>query len=565
MSLSDYEEFLGKFTRIVNDGLIKIRDSNVIYRIWNYDYTVWAEKPNEVGNRLGWLNSPDGMFEALARINGFRDEIINQNFDNIVLLGMGGSSLAPEFFSKAFESKDEYPKLTVVDTTDPDAIYEVRSKLNIPKTLILVSTKSGTTVETISLMKYFYHEFKKVLGFVEAGMHFVAITDPGSDLEDLAKKLEFRNVFLSDPNIGGRFSALSFFGLVPASLIGVDLNALLSRSVEMAEISKNEGIMDNNPARLGVTIGELANLGLNKLTIITSSEIAHFKEWLEQLIAESTGKNGFGILPVLEDQFESEFSNRRDRVFVFICLSDDEEINDQVELVVKSECPVLVIKLDDIYDVGKEFFRWEFAVSVAGKVIGVNPFDQPDVEATKKLTRDFLDSYKTTGSLYLMKPNFDYSGIEFFTNNDFEEVEDFKKWLLNSTASDENSYIGLQAFLNPYSEVERLIKELRDKLRKNFDVPVTYGFGPRFLHSTGQLHKGDSGKGVFIQFTSDYMRDVSIPDDPVEDRSTLTFGVLNSAQALGDYKALLDKSRKVIRIHLGKDLNTNLHKIIDLF
>ncbi|MGI9534396.1 MAG: hypothetical protein ACR2NW_05565 [Thermodesulfobacteriota bacterium] len=553
-SFNGYHEYLNIHKESFNKELDELFSKSLPQRIWSKDYILWQDKPDEISNRLGWLDSPVSMEVVAEYINEFPAELSKNGLNNTLLVGMGGSSLAPEFFEKTFSGN--FP-LKVIDTTDPESIAYIKNSIDPKTTLIIVSTKSGTTVETISLMNYFYNEFYKVLGGERVGSHFAAITDPGSNLENTAKKLNFRKIFLNDPDIGGRYSALSHFGLVPASLLGVDIKKILRSAKNSAELSGINDTNKNIPLRFGTLIGYCAGRKIDKLTIITSKNIKYFSYWVEQLIAESTGKNGVGVLPVIEDKFDDNKEYSSDRLFVFIKLGDDEEVEKQLISAVNKNHPLVCMELNDLFELGGLFFNWEFATAVCGIQMGINPFDQPDVESSKIYTKKFIEDYQKNRLLNDLKPSFDYNGIEFFAGTDLKDIESLSQWL--SQNIEEGGYFCIQAFITQTVENEKLLLNLAENLSFKFNVPVTSGFGPRYLHSTGQLHKGDSGKGVFIQFVSNIKSDIPIPEDPLSDKSSISFGVLKNAQSLGDYKALKDRMRNILRINLGNDVEKNLN------
>jgi glucose-6-phosphate isomerase len=552
---------IGEHTDSFNQAFDELKKQKIVERIWKKDYTVWSNKPTEITNRLGWLVSPTTSLKALEEINRFVEEVKNDGFTKVLLMGMGGSSLAPEVFSLTFGSRKGYPELYVLDSTDPDAVHEYDKKFTNEKTLFIVSTKSGGTVETFSFMKFFYNKTLKRIGKVETGKRFVAITDPGSGLEKAAKEVNFGKIFLNDPDIGGRYSALSFFGIVPAALIGVDIEKLLKRA---DKISKDSKVSNSLAGKLGTAIGELARQGKDKLTFIISPQISFFGGWVEQLIAESTGKNGKGILPVDGESLESPEYYSNDRLFVYIHLRDEKKEKDVVDKLSGAGHPVIEIILDDIYDLGEQYFIWEMATAVAGWRIGIQPFDQPDVEAAKILARQMVKEYHEKGKLPGQTSLIREGEISLYGDIKVNSIsEAIKKFLDDSITK--GSYVAFQAYIKPNKDSSKFLKELRMKIQKKYKIATTVGYGPRFLHSTGQLHKGDAGKGLFIQFTSLPKNDLPIPNNPGEDKSYITFGILKSAQALGDGQALLRKGRKVLRFDLGVDVITGLKKINDSF
>lgn len=540
---------------IITKTLSRLSEEKIIERIWNKDYTVWGDNPDEISNRLGWLDSLETTSTEIGEIKKFVHSVIKAGFTQALLMGMGGSSLAPEVFRLTFGVKDNYLDLAVIDSTHPEAVKEYTDKLEFEKTLFIVSTKSGGTVETISFMKYFYNKSIKELGKKKAGEHFIAITDPGSGLEEMAKELNFRKIFLNDPNIGGRYSALSLFGMVPASLIGIDLNQFLATTKLMVDECKNNE--NNSAAEPGVILGVLANEGIDKVTFICSPQIKYFGAWVEQLVAESTGKNGKGILPVdLEEVLAPEFYSL-DRLFVYIKMKNDSTYNKQINVLKDAGFPIIEIELNDIYDLGKEYFRWEFATALAGWVLTIQPFDQPNVESAKVVTRKMMSEYKEKGKLPSLKPNFTENGIAVSGNIKSDNLKSsLKEFLENVTTG--KSYVAIQAYLKPKEETSDQLHSIRTAIQKKFKVATTIGYGPRFLHSTGQLHKGDAGNGLFIQFIGDPNENLPIPDKSKNDESSISFRVLITAQALGDREALLENNRQVITIDLDQNIGEKL-------
>ena len=383
---------LGDLETAVNQTKTRLSAENIIGRIWNHDYTVWQPDPEEITNRLGWLHLPQNMVEELDRIQTLVQSVKAEGYTNVLLLGMGGSSLAPEVFSKTFGPDAKGLHLEVCDSTHPDTILAYANQLDYARTLFIVSTKSGGTVETLSFFKYFYNQVAHSLGEAKAGKHFVAITDPGSKLEKLAATYKFRETFLNDPNIGGRYSVLSFFGLVPAALVEVNIKRLLERAASMTGSEGNEA-----GASLGAIMGAGANNGRDKLTLITSPEIASFGDWVEQLVAESTGKNGKGILPVVSEPLGEPDVYGDDRLFVHLRLAGDETNTAALQALVAAGHPVVQIDLADKYDLGSQFFLWEMATAVAGHIMGIHPFDQPNVESAKKRATAMVNAYQEQG------------------------------------------------------------------------------------------------------------------------------------------------------------------------
>ncbi len=543
---------LNNFENEVNKTFKRLLKENIVERIWKKDHTVWSEDPKEITNRLGWLISPTATRNAIGEINSFVDSVKKDEFTHALLLGMGGSSLAPEVFRLTFGVKEGYLDLAVLDSTDPGVVKHFADSLDPEKTLYIVSTKSGGTVETFSFMKFFYNHVSNKVGKEKVGNHFVAITDPGSGLQKVAEELKFRKIFLNDPNIGGRFSVLSLFGCVPASLVGIDLNKFLDRAEAIAEQSKLSS-EHNIIAKLGCILGELAERGIDKVTFILSEKIKSFGSWVEQLVAESTGKNGKGILPIDGEKLVGSEFYGKDRLFVSIRLKDDASNQEKIDVLKKSGFPIVEIEWNDLYDLGAEFFKWEFATAVAGWRMQIQPFDQPNVEEAKVIARQFVKEYQETGKLPEIKSTLIENGIKVygvFSGNNLNEV--LKSFLSSCVVG--KSYVSIQAYLKPDIETEQSLQKLRTKIQKLYRVPVTVGYGPRFLHSTGQLHKGDAGNGLFIQLLADMPDDLPIPDNPAEENSSITFGILKTAQAFGDRQALIDNNRKVITVDLGKNV-----------
>jgi len=545
-------------TYSIENTNLEARD--IVDRIWKRDYTVWDYNPAEISNRLGWLDIANVMKQNVDRMEKLAETVRDDGYTHALLLGMGGSSLAPEVFRKTFGVKSGYLDLAVLDSTDPGAILAHAENLDLSQTLFIVSTKSGGTTETLSFFKFFYNRVAEAVGVDDAGKHFIAITDLGSKLVDLAEDYKFRQTFINDSNIGGRYSALSYFGLVPAALVGVDIGTLLDRATEMMDACS--AIDDNPAADLGSIMGKLAVAGRDKLTLITSPAIAAFGAWAEQLIAESTGKDGKGILPVDNEVLGEPDVYGDDRIFVYLHLDGDNTHEDAVQKLINDGQPVARIDLHDKYDLGGELFRWEMATTVAGHFLGINPFDQPNVESAKVLAREMVAAYMAEGILPTMAPKLEEDGITVYSIFTEDNLGDMIDSFLGQARPED--YIAIQAYVQPTDETDKALQELRICLRDKLKLATTVGYGPRFLHSTGQLHKGDAGRGLFIQFTSDDEQDAFIPDEAGSTAARMSFGVLKSAQALGDLKALLNTWRRVIRIHLGTDVLGGLQRLIEL-
>jgi transaldolase/glucose-6-phosphate isomerase len=499
---------LGPIARAVDDRLASLEREDVVARIWRKDHTVWRPDPAEIDNRLGWLDLSSQMRTHVHDLQHFANEVTQDGFDTAVLLGMGGSSLAPEVLRETLGVRDGFLDLMVLDTTHPAAIARLDASLDLARTLFIVSSKSGGTIETLSQFAHFYERTGR------NGDQFVAITDPGSPLEALAGTRGARRVFLNPPDIGGRYSALSLFGLVPGALIGADLNELLEPAYGMAcACGASVPLAEDPGAWLAAVLGEAARSGRDKLTVLLPDELAGLGAWIEQLIAESTGKDGKGIVPVVNEPVGLAEAYGSDRLFV--AYGDPDEL---AALEARGD-PVVRLTAGDL---GAEFFRWEFATAVAGAVLGIHPFDQPNVEEAKRATKEVL------GAGAHEAPGTDGLGT-----------------LLGSLES--RDYVAIQAFVDPTRENVQVLERARLAIRDRHKVAVTVGFGPRFLHSTGQLHKGGPASGAFVQvIDAERDTDVPIPD------ADYTFGELIDAQALGDLRALLARDRRVARVHLDQ-------------
>lgn len=546
---------LSKYKDLVDTAITGLKKNRIMTRIWRKDHTVWKQDPKEIANRLGWLHSPKDMVRNLGEINELVNEVRADGYTHALLLGMGGSSLAPEVFRKTFGVKEGYLDLKVLDSTDPGAVLAYAERFDAHNTLFIVSTKSGGTVETFSFMKYFYNLAAEKLGAERAGRHFIAITDPGSKLADLAEMYRFRKIFLNDPDIGGRYSVLSYFGMVPAALIGMNVRMLLDHAMTMVDheyISDIPGTDTLNGAFLGTFLGELAKAGRDKATFLFSPGIASFGDWLEQLIAESTGKEGKGIVPIVGEPLSNASAYGDDRLFIHIGFRNDDADGDNLLSLEKAGHPVLRVQIDDPYDLGGQFFLWEIATAVAGHCLGINPFDQPDVEAAKALTRNMLVAYLEQGEIPPETPVFSGQGIAVYGEVRAEKPQDVLAAFMAQAKT--GAYVALQAYVHPTDETDLALRQLSTWIRNRFHLPATVGYGPRFLHSTGQLHKGDAGKGLFIQFTADDPWDTPIPDEMGLPDTSITFGVLKNAQAFGDRQALVNAGRSVVRFHLGSDI-----------
>ncbi|MCP5064303.1 MAG: glucose-6-phosphate isomerase [Ignavibacteriae bacterium] len=552
----------GEYQNSINESLEQLENEKIVERIWNKDFTVWSDKPEEVSNRLDWLQSPNETLSHIDEINSFVELVKEDGFTHALLLGMGGSSLAPEVFRLSFGVKEGYLDLSVLDSTDPGQVLHYAENLDPAKTLYIVSTKSGGTIETLSFFKYFFTICKNKLGAEKVGNHFLAITDPGSKLEEMATELNFRKIFINNPNIGGRYSVLSFFGTVPAALVGVDLNRLLGSANDVIDESKSE---KNVSTDIGVAIAELAKQGRDKLTFVYSEKINSFGTWVEQLIAESTGKDGVGILPVENESLESPEFYSNDRVFVYTHFENDNSVSAKIEDLKNAGYPIIEIILNDEYDLGRELFRWEFATAIAGWKLGIQPFDQPNVESAKIEAKAMINNYFDKGELPKLDVTIEENRIKLYGNTKEQTLSNsINEFLDNLNDITKYNYVSIHAYVTSTEKVTESLQNLRNKIQKKYRSAVTVGYGPRFLHSTGQLHKGDAGKGLFIQFTSSIVKDVNIPNEPGVNESNFTFGVLKTAQLLGDRQALINANRKVITIDLDDSVVSNIAYISNL-
>lgn len=524
------EKILGKLQKDVDRNLKNATNTNLLSRIWEHDYTVWADNPEEISNRLGWLHLSETMLPGLDEINHLVNSVISDGYTHVLLLGMGGSSLAPEVYGKIFGVKPGFLQLAVLDSTDPGAVQADQNRFDPEKTLYIVSTKSGGTEETLSFFKYFYNLVENAVGSVFAGKHFIAITDPGSKLVNIAEVYKFRHTFLNDPNIGGRYSALSYFGLVPAALVGIDLEELLSRArVMTAQNSAGTPYEQAPGVQLGTIMGTAALTGRDKITFTFSPGLEPFGDWVEQLIAESLGKSGKGILPVVGERLGEPGVYGTDRLFVSIRYKNTPVLPEEKPLVDNAN-PWITLFMQDEYDLGAQFMLWEIATAIAGHVLGVHPFNQPDVESAKVEARSMVQAYSRQGTL----PAGEYASFS---------IDSLKAFLDRGKPGD---YVGIHAYLQPTDATRQILEDLRLQIRDKFHLATTLGFGPRFLHSTGQLHKGDAGHGLFIQFISKPAKDLPIPIEAGKRESDISFGVLKQAQALGDAQALRCKGRRLI-------------------
>jgi transaldolase / glucose-6-phosphate isomerase len=550
-----------KLSTAVDNALTDWAKNDKVRRLWRADASLWSGA--DENHWLGWLGITDDQVAHSANLTSLAAEVKQAGFKHALLLGMGGSSLCPEVLRLTFGKIEGFPELHVLDSTDPAQIKAIEAKIDLKNTLFIVSSKSGGTLEPNIYKQYFFARVKEAVGEKEAGNRFITVTDPGSKMQHVAESDHFRHIFAGVPTIGGRYSALSNFGMVPAAIMGIDVVKFLNRTEEMVHACGATVPAAENPGVvLGAILGAAANSGRDKLTIIASPGISDLGAWLEQLLAESTGKNGKGIIPVDRESVGKPESYGTDRVFAYLRLESapDRGQDAAVETLEKSGQPVVRIAVQDPYAIGEEFFRWEIATAVAGSIIGINAFNQPDVEASKIATRKLTSEYETTGKLPAEKPFFEGDGVKLYadpTNADALKAgktltEILKTHLSRAGAGD---YCALLAYITMNAENEAALQTIRHSVRDKKKVATVLGFGPRFLHSTGQAYKGGPNSGVFLQITCDDAVDLPVPDQKY------TFGVVKAAQARGDFAVLAERDRRALRVHLGKDVKAGLAKL----
>ena len=549
--------YLGEYGKTVNERINVFNDSRFEQKLWQMDASLWKDDPKtqeQIRNSMGWLYLPDKMMESVESINEFAKNLKESGFSHVLHMGMGGSSLAPLVISQTFTKEKNMLRLTVLDTTDPEAITNIESDLPLKDTLFIVASKSGTTAEPLAFGDYFYEKVKELKG-ENAGENFIAITDPGTPLAKLSQNRNFRKVYLNFHDIGGRYSALSYFGLVPAALMGIDINELLFRAQLMKHAcSSSKAVKDNPGMLLGIVMGELALRGRDKVTFITSVPIKTFGMWLEQLLAESTGKDGKGLIPVAGETPGDPSDYGNDRLFIYFRMKNaiDRSLEEKVSQLCDAGHPVVTIDMNDTTDIGQEFFRWEIATATAGSVMGLNPFDQPNVQESKDNTNRMLKMVYEHGRLPENTPSIDEGLIKLFDGYVADSIHESLSEFIEHFQ--DHDYIALLAYWPENADTQRILELIRNRLRKHTHLAVTAGYGPRYLHSTGQLHKGGPNSGLFIQLTVSDRHDISVPGQPY------SFGVFKEAQAMGDMEALKKHNRRVIRIHLN-DLKDALSKL----
>jgi transaldolase/glucose-6-phosphate isomerase len=565
--LDRMEANLGPYEAAVQETIKRAESEQWTRKICRKDAGLWKQEENHqkiIKNSLGWVTVPDQLNDAADELAAFSARVRNEGFKDVMLLGMGGSSLCPEVFRRTFGKIPGHPELHVLDSTDPATVLAFESEVDLPHTLFVVASKSGTTTEPLMFYKYFINKVRQVKGD-RAGENFVAITDPGTLMEAMATGDKFRRIFLNPSDIGGRYSALSYFGMVPAALQGFDFKTLLDRAERaMHACAPAVPAADNPAVRLGAIIGALAAAGRNKLTLSTDPEISSLGLWIEQLVAESTGKEGKGILPVANEPLGAPDVYGDDRLFIHIAVGMiDPEAENRLRAIEAAGHPVVRRVMNDTLDLGEEFYVWEMATAVAGAVMGINPFDQPNVQESKDNTKFLLEDYKRDGHLPEQTLAVEGRGLKVYCDDETldelgknKTVEAFIAAHLKRVKP--GDYIAMLDYIQETGEHEALIQAVRTHLRDALRVATTTGYGPRFLHSTGQLHKGGDDSGVFIQITADDVQDAPLVGEP------FTFSVLKQAQALGDFQSLASRDRRAIRVHLGADITAGLKTLLEI-
>jgi len=537
------------------------KKNNKVARLWQKDASLWSN--TDEGKWLGWLTITDEQVANLDTLKQLATEVKKAKFKHVLLLGMGGSSLCPEVLRMTFGKIAGFPELHVLDSTDPAQIKAIEKKLDLKRTLCIVSSKSGSTLEPNIFKQYFFERVRKAVGEKGVGSRFIAVTDPGSKMQQVAEDDKFWKIFAGDPSIGGRYSALSNFGMVPAAAMGMDLGKFLKTTEEMVKACGASSAADANPGvLLGNILGVAANHGRDKITIITSPGISDLGAWLEQLIAESTGKIGKGIIPVDREKLAAPSGYGSDRIFAYLRLANkpNKAQDAAVAAIEKAGHPVVRITLPNVYALGQEFFRWEIATAVAGSIIGINAFNQPDVEASKIETKKLTSQYEATGSLPPESPFFVAKDGKLFADDRNTAALSGGKSLgeivkIHLSRIGAGDYFAVLGYIPMNAENEKALQAIRMSVRDAKKVATCLGFGPRFLHSTGQAYKGGPNSGVFLQITCDDASDLAVPGQKY------TFGVVKAAQARGDFAVLAERGRRALRVHLGKNLKSGLNAL----
>jgi len=562
MSDSQYSAtyHLGQYQPTVEAEINQLNSQDFTTRFWQKDATLWtqdAEAQQSIRSFMGWLDSPEVLSQAVADIKHFVHEVKEAGFQHVVVMGMGGSTMAPIVFQRSFHMGQGDLPLSILDTTDPGTVAELEASIPLRHTLFIVASKSGTTAEPLAFGDYFYDKVKAIKGD-KAGENFVAITDPGSKFVTQATQEGYRKIFLNFAEVGGRFSALTYFGMVPAALYGINIGAMLHGAVEMMRACGAQGPVADNPGlKLGAALGVLAKQGRDKLTLITPESLSSLGLWLEQLLAESTGKEGKGILPVAGEPLGRPDEYGQDRVFVYVGYDDfkDQASLDKLTALEQAGHPVIIIRLSEPMDLGREFYRWEIGTAVVGIVLGINPFDQPNVQAAKTATDKLMKEVTEKGQLPSPgQPAASQDGVAYY--GDVTGADAAGVLLAFFQQAQPGNFLTLQAYLHETEELNKELAEFRQLVQDKLRIATTSGYGPRFLHSTGQYHKGGPNVGLFVQFTADHPQDLPLPG------RTYTFGTFENAQAQGDLQALRDNQRRALHIHLGPNPAQGLQAVL---
>jgi len=550
-----------KLEALVKASLDDWKKNDKVRRLWQRDASVWTG--TDEGQWLGWLDIAEKQLAQMDAFKKIAGDVKKAKFKHALLLGMGGSSLCPEVLRLTFGKIKGFPELHVLDSTDPAQIKAIEAQVDLKSTICIVSSKSGSTLEPNIYKQYFFEQIKKKVGAAEVGKRFIAITDPGSKMQQVAEGDQFRHVFFGVPSIGGRYSALSNFGMIPAAVMGLDVAKFLKNAQEMVKACGATVAADKNPGvLLGAILGTAAREGLDKITFISSPGISDLGAWLEQLIAESTGKQGKGIIPVDREKLGKPDVYGNDRVFAYLRLETkpDNKQDAAVSALEKDGLPVVRISVKNTYNLGQEFYRWEIATAVAGSIIGINAFNQPDVEASKIETRKLTSEYEKSGSLPPESPFLETEGIKLYADEkntaalqNSKTLADALKFHLDRINA--NDYFGVLAYITMNKQNEDALQVIRHMVRDDKKAATVLGFGPRFLHSTGQAYKGGPTSGVFLQITCDDKIDLAVPGQKY------TFSVVKAAQARGDFAVLSERGRRALRVHIGKNVKADLAKL----
>ncbi|UYZ57899.1 hypothetical protein [Hymenobacter latericus] len=551
---------LGRYQADIDAKIREFNDKNFTEGFWNKEASLWvqdAQAQQNLRSFMGWLRVAETMLEAVPEIEQFVQQAKQAGFKHVVVMGMGGSTMAPIVFKSSFGQSPEGLPMSVLDTTDPGTVRQIEESVPLADTLFIVASKSGTTAEPLAFGDYFYDRLKQLKGD-KAGENFVAITDPGSKFVEQATREGYRRIFLNFAEVGGRFSALSYFGLVPAALYGINIREVLERSVAMMQACGSNGAVAHNPGlELGVALGVLAQQGRDKLTLIVPEQLSDLGLWLEQLIAESTGKEGKGILPVAGEPAGEPELYGPDRVFVYVGYRNqpDQENRQKLERLEQAGHPVITILLNDPLDLGQEFFRWEVATAVASAVLQINPFDQPNVQESKTATDRLMKVVQEQGKLpQTEEPKVQENGVTYYTKVSGANAAELLKAFFGQAKT--GDFLNIQAYLTETPALNESLQQLRAQVQQERRIATTSGYGPRFLHSTGQYHKGGPDTGLFVQFTVDHPQDLQLPG------RSYTFGTFKNAQAQGDLEALQSYNRRTLRIHLGNDAEQGLRTVL---